>query len=652
MSDRVISTGETQTETVELPELGNFLGVFGTLDVEGTAVDVTGTNAIISNRGTIDGSFNGINFANGGSTSGAVVNFETITSASRAINIGGENILISNFGNIVTTESPRDGVIYADQTATSFSIFNGGSGVIDVGEGNSGDAISLELASNVSGSVFNSGVVSGRGNPEGPANNSNNQSAAVRLYWGNNTGEPVSVFDGNITNTGTLAAENGAAVIVEDRVELNGSIANSGTIDGGSTAIGQLAIDANDAEGDVRVRNSGVINGDVLLSAGNDTYDGTGGEINGTVVGGNGDDQLLGGDGNDELQGDEVVGSTSLIITVENLSEENGLFLTPLWLGLHDGSFDVYTLGEEASLGLERLAEDGSVSEIASEFFAQQAGIGSIDGTVLGEDGAPGPIDTGETASIVLNVNDPTSTRFLSGAQMVIPSNDAFLAFENIPIFDEFGNFNGFVEVTLTGNDVLDAGTEVNNEMGAAFLNQTEPDEGTPENGVVASHPGFNGSVGNPDGTPVNILGGTTAAESFVDPVVGDFTANDGNDPLLRISIDQLASIGGDDTLTGGAGQDTLTGGGGNDVLTGGADEDTFEFGSDIFQDGQEDVDEITDFEAGDVLEFADVFSDNISFGIDTVSGQQALVVQLGEEDTLNVFGDLNAAEEALSSFV
>lgn len=91
--------------------------------------------------------------------------------------------------------------------------------------------------------------------------------------------------------------------MIENRTQLNGDIINSGTIDGGDTENGQLAIDASEAEGFVQVRNSGVINGDVLLSAGNDLFDGRGGTVNGIVDGGDGNDILIGGRSTDNLVG-------------------------------------------------------------------------------------------------------------------------------------------------------------------------------------------------------------------------------------------------------------------------------------------------------------------------------------------------------------
>ncbi|MBE9077386.1 spondin domain-containing protein [Romeria aff. gracilis LEGE 07310] len=297
------------------------------------------------------------------------------------------------------------------------------------------------------------------------------------------------------------------------------------------------------------------------------------------IAGASGDDTIFGGDGDDVLRGDEIGGGTALVFTVENLQPEGGTFYTPLWLGVHDGTFDLYDRNGPARQGLERLAEDGTVAAISAEFVAEQLGVGGIDGTIFGNEGVPGPIDPGETAQIILDVDDPAATQFFTWGTMVIPSNDAFLATTGDPlgepIFDADGNFLGPITIERFGNEVLDAGTEANTELGAAFLNQTMLDEGTPENGVVVQHPGFNGSEGNPNGTPVNILGGITASGAVIDPVLGDFTRNGGNEPLLRITVNQLADLGGEDVIDGGLGDDTIEGGGGNDILAGGLGNDT-----------------------------------------------------------------------------
>ncbi|MEL6929863.1 MAG: spondin domain-containing protein, partial [Cyanobacteria bacterium J06600_6] len=361
---------------------------------------------------------------------------------------------------------------------------------------------------------------------------------------------------------------------------------------------------------------TGSINNDILV----------GDDGNNLLAGNQGDDTLAGGDGDDVIRGDEIGSGTAIRVTVTNTLEDGGTFQTPVWFGFHDGeTFDLFTEGEAASTGLERLAEDGSVEGIAAEFLAQ-TGDNGIDGTVLGGTGVPGPIDPGESASFTLDV-DPAQVGqgFFTWATMVIPSNDAFLAVPDNaladPIFDQHGNFIGPITIERRGSDVLDAGTEVNTEEDAAFINQTARDTGIDENGVVTSHPGFNGSVGNPNATPVNVLGGTTAPGAVIDPLTGDFTADD--DLLLRIEIEQVSvASGGDDLLNGGAGNDILTGGGGADLFA--------------FSTGTG-ADTITDFEHIDRLDVTAFFGDaHTALGSAVQDGHNTLI-DLGDGDSITL---------------
>ncbi len=312
----------------------------------------------------------------------------------------------------------------------------------------------------------------------------------------------------------------------------------------------------------------------------------TGSAFDDTLTGDDGANLIAGGAGNDLILGDTAGAAEAIAVTVTNLLPEGGTFVTPLWFGFHDGSFDLFDFDAPASEGLERLAEDGTLETIDAE-FAATTGEGGVASAVFGFDGVGGPIDPGETASQTVLL-DPAlvGAGFFTWATMVIPSNDAFLSSPDEPlllgIFDDAGAFTGPVTLTITGETVRDAGTEANTETEAAFLNQTGPDTGEEEGGVVALHPGFNGSVGLPDATPVNILGGTTAPGAVIDPVIGDFTA-DPSAALLQIDItlsdtfnDTLDGGEGDDTLDGGAGADSLTGGAGADSLLGGTGDDIF----------------------------------------------------------------------------
>lgn len=196
----------------------------------------------------------------------------------------------------------------------------------------------------------------------------------------------------------------------------------------------------------------------------------------------------------------------SVVVTVENSAPARGALQTPVWIGIHNGEFDIYdrnvALGADglvSGAAIESLAEDGSTALISQEFSNLQ--IGSPQATLLG---TAGPLVPGQSSSTTLNV-DPKTDRYFSYASMVIPSNDAFIANGNPlahQIFDDRGRFvaDDFV---VAGNEVLDAGTEVNDEIAAntAFLNQAGPNIGDTEGGVVEIHPGFlTEGVSFPDG--------------------------------------------------------------------------------------------------------------------------------------------------------
>ena len=179
-------------------------------------------------------------------------------------------------------------------------------------------------------------------------------------------------------------------------------------------------------------------------------------------------------------------------VTIRNLAPAGGTFLTPVWVGFHDGTFDIYDSGAAASSSLESLAEDGMTSGLAGDFAA--SGAGTVEATLLGM--TIPPIAPGEMTSMVFSLDAMAATnRFMSYASMVIPSNDAFIANGNpmfFPVFDAMGAFVGG-SVIVTGGMVLDAGTEVNDEvpMNTAFFGQMMPNTGVTQNGVVGTHPGF-----------------------------------------------------------------------------------------------------------------------------------------------------------------
>ena len=198
---------------------------------------------------------------------------------------------------------------------------------------------------------------------------------------------------------------------------------------------------------------------------------------------------------------------TSVTVTITNLAPTGGTFLTPLWVGFHDGSFDVYDAGSPVTPGLERLVEDGSTNlprdplpSLSEEFRASDAAAspGGLDDALPANVGfarpgfavlAPGAT---LTKTFTLDGADPAD-RFFSYASMVIPSNDFFIASAApIPVFDAAGKFVG-ADLSIGGSAVLDAGSEVNDEVPAntAFFGQSTDDVGVPEGGVVTPATGY-----------------------------------------------------------------------------------------------------------------------------------------------------------------
>lgn len=216
-------------------------------------------------------------------------------------------------------------------------------------------------------------------------------------------------------------------------------------------------------------------------------------------------------------------------ITVENLQADGGFFLTPFWVGIHDGTFDSYSPGEPASNfpGLEELAEDGNTGPISADF---QATVPMApDGTLAANAIPPAPFNPGESASFTLSYPDPTVHRYFSYASMVVPSNDLFVANGNPTaheIFDANGNFIGPLVIEIFGSNIVDAGTEVNDINGGAAFSANG---GTPadEGGLIVNY-----FTADPNGNYLaTIVGTTTASGATISSTIGR------NTPLARITV-------------------------------------------------------------------------------------------------------------------
>ncbi|MEN0110343.1 MAG: spondin domain-containing protein, partial [Planctomycetota bacterium] len=234
-----------------------------------------------------------------------------------------------------------------------------------------------------------------------------------------------------------------------------------------------------------------------------------------------------------------------LRVEVQNLGPAGGFFLTPTWIGLHNGSFDLFDFGAAATPGLEALAEDGIIGTLSGEF----AGPARVEGVVTGPSGfgsmtgQPPLIDTGETAVGEIAIGNAAAYRYLSFASMVIPSNDAFIGNEDpfaYEVFDASGAFNGELVIELTGADIWDSGTEMNDTLDAAF--STVGGSSSDENGTVEAHPGLTNFEGT--GTPVGPIG-LGLAPGATDPVAR-ITVSLVPEPgaAVLMSIGAIAAVG------------------------------------------------------------------------------------------------------------
>jgi len=246
-----------------------------------------------------------------------------------------------------------------------------------------------------------------------------------------------------------------------------------------------------------------------------------------------------------------VAKAVTLKLTIENIAPQQGALVTPVWYGFHDGSFNTFDLDSPASTGIEHIAEDGytglenrlpgfenlgiDVNNFIIPLENTISGLfsNSNEGTqdILSSEENPFfGLFPGQSNSTLINLNgNLAKNRFFSYAAMFFPNNDAFIADENpLEIFDSEGNFLG-ADFIISGSQVWDAGTEVNDES-LANVPFTLPQigQGVEENETIQRHPGF-----RPRGT-----GGVldSANGLFTN---ADFTAPDYQ--IARIKIEKVS---------------------------------------------------------------------------------------------------------------
>ncbi|MBE7380292.1 MAG: calcium-binding protein [Leptolyngbya sp. SIO1E4] len=206
-------------------------------DAGNSAVEVTGNDARVTNRGNIAGAFNGITSTG---DDFRLRNLGQIESDSRVVDLSdGDGSVFQNFGSLLGTGNQRNGTLYVDGTVDDLSIDNSDRGIIDAGEGNLGDGISVQVGAagdlaNEGIDIVNSGLIQGRG--DGPdvfadgARVAANGSSGLRFF--NGSGTPEATVTGSVVNSGTITTEVNVGflggLVVEDGVAFEGRIENRG----------------------------------------------------------------------------------------------------------------------------------------------------------------------------------------------------------------------------------------------------------------------------------------------------------------------------------------------------------------------------------------------------------------------------------------
>jgi len=176
--------------------------------------------------------------------------------------------------------------------------------------------------------------------------------------------------------------------------------------------------------------------------------------------------------------------AATIDITFKN-SNGFGFLVTPVYTGIHSGSFDAFDAGSAASAGIEQVAEipvPGTPTNfIAGERLAVEPN--SQGGFIFGPGG---PIMDGESGTLTIDVADPTTNRYATFLSMFVPSNDTFFGNDDPMAYEIFDATGNLIEQTIeiTGSSIWDAGTEVNRLFGSALPDQ-EIADGETEGGVI-----------------------------------------------------------------------------------------------------------------------------------------------------------------------
>lgn len=186
-------------------------------------------------------------------------------------------------------------------------------------------------------------------------------------------------------------------------------------------------------------------------------------------------------------------------VKIENLTPVNpnmmsGQPFSPPVLVAHNNNVRLWNVGQPASFGLMRIAEEGNLGPLSTAVIVPNQGI------LFGEEKILPSILPGQERTAIIYVDE----RFplFSAVWMLVRTNDGFSGINAVNLF-QFGRNESRVYETPS----FDAGTEINNELNP-FLIAREGTNRAPENGVVTTpHPSIRGDADAP------------ASWNFEDPV-------------------------------------------------------------------------------------------------------------------------------------
>ncbi|MEO1397568.1 MAG: CHRD domain-containing protein [Pseudomonadota bacterium] len=440
-----------------------------------------------TSTGTIEGVRNGL-YIGEGEHDLDVLNFGTIQSDSRAVNIDGTGVDLTNGGDILGTGDQRNGTVYADGTADDFSVSNLANGTIDAGEGNQGSGFGVEIGGAEDGAntfeLDNDGTIQGRGNA---AAGTPLAGDGVRVGNVGNQG----TTDATITNSGEILSEgaNGtvAGLRVVNGVNFRGQIVNeaTGVISGVQNGVyfgtgdhtGGSFLNQGLVTSDSRAVN---IDGEGLDVRNEGTILGTGDQRNGTVY----------ADGTAE---NYTFTNTGLV----DAGEGNNGSAVSLQTGDVDGDVVSAAIFNEGTFQGRGDAEEGNqvgdgLRLFSNEEDANFAGLVQNDGLIAGSedsDAAAGIridgglnllgaiINEGEIRGTVnaIDASDAGSVTFVNDDDGLV--NGAVVLGAGDDIVVDLGQINGVVEGGA-GDDVLIAGQGNNVLVGGLGNDFIEGGEG------------------------------------------------------------------------------------------------------------------------------------------------------------------------------